>query len=60
MARKPAPNSFAALIRESINEIKVLLMFGPFPKPYTHLSDRLDRELKICRSLLKRRRRAKR
>jgi hypothetical protein len=43
-------------IRERISEIGVLLMFGPFPAPWTHLSDRLANELVILRALLERRR----
>jgi hypothetical protein len=42
-------------IRERISEIRVLLMFGPFPAPYTCLSGHLANELVILRSLLKRR-----
>jgi len=43
-------------IRERISDIRVLSMFGPFPAPYTYLSDRLAKELVILRSFLKRRR----
>jgi hypothetical protein len=46
-------------IRERISEIGVLLMFGPFPEPYTYLSDEPSRELPILRSLLARQRKAR-
>jgi hypothetical protein len=41
-------------IRERISEIWILLGFGPFPAPYSHLSDELGRELAVLQSLLER------
>jgi hypothetical protein len=42
------------LIEERMAEIKIFLMFGPFPEPWTCLSDRLSRELVILKSLARR------
>jgi hypothetical protein len=57
--KESATHSIRKDIRERISEIEVSLMFGPFPAPYTGLSDGLNRELAVLRSLLARRRKAR-
>ena len=48
------------IIRERIAEINVLLMFGPFPPPWTGLSEELSRERAILKALLERGRKMRR
>jgi hypothetical protein len=55
-----ATHSFTQVIREEIDDIEVSLMFGPFPAPYTYLSDEMRRELVILRRLARRARRLSR
>jgi hypothetical protein len=50
MTTKQRRFPFARELRERVSDIKVLLMFGPFPGRHKYRSDRLSRELAMLES----------